>query len=353
MRAFDSRGRYLFDVGRNGQGPGEYSTPMVLAVTSDGRVLVADVMGARLNIFDAEGASVDDWSLGSPLSSLGLTLSYDDDVYTRIMEMPEDMATIFSVEPRLGMQAVGAEGLTDEPVFPPAIEFEPPTIRFEVMGNEMLLPIVPFTPSYEWTMGPGGEIIAGVGNEYRFTIRAADGSTTIVEKHWEPVSVPTGEAEFQAAIASADVRSLAPDFKMRRADVPSAKPAFDSFLADRSGRVWVIREGPGRRDPMCTDVSAGPGISLSMNFAGEVGGVSAAGGGDSRPDDYEGECWSATFAFDVFDLATGDFLGTVPAPEPSFGSPLFVEGDVVLGRVTDEQGTVRLKRYRLVVDEGP
>ena len=352
VRAFDNQGRYLFDIGRNGQGPGEYTTPMVLAVTGDSRVLVADVLGARLNIFDAEGVSLDDWPLGSPQSALGLTLGDDGAVYTRIIEMPADLETLLSgPEPRMGMQAVGPEGLTGEPIFPPPIEFEPPTIKVDFMGNEVELASVPFAPSYEWTLAPGGEMIAGVGNEYRFEIHAPDDTTTIVEKHWDPVLVNPGEAEFHAAITTAEFRSMAPDFKMRSADVPASKPAFESFQPDQSGRVWVIREGPGRRDPGCTDVSSGPGITFSMSFTGEAG-VNAGGGGGSRPDGYDGECWANTYAFDVFELATGEFLGTVTAPEPTFGSPLFVAGDTVLARVTDEIGTVRLKKYRLVVDGG-
>jgi len=33
-----------------------------------------------------------------------------------------------------------------------------------------------------------------------------------------------------------------------------------------------------------------------------------------------------------------------------FTQPLFVDGDTVLASVTDEVGTVRLKKYRLVID---
>ena len=351
VRAFDNQGRHLLDIGRNGQGPGEYNTPIELAVTGDGRVLVADVLGARLNIFDAEGTSLDDWPLGLAQSALGLTLGYGGDVYTRIIEMPVDFDMLFSgYEPRFGMQAVGPEGLTGEPFFPPPIEFEPPTIKIEVMGNEMELSDVPFAPSYEWVLAPGGEMIAGVGNEYRFEIHAPDGTTKIVEKHWDPVPVTAGEAEFHAAAAFADVRQMAPDFKMRSADVPAGKPAFESFQADRSGRVWVIREGPGRRDPECIDVTSGAGVNFSISNTGEMD-VRAGGGGDSRPDGFDGECWASTYAFDVFEVARGEFLGTVAAPEPTVSSTLFVEGDTVLARVMDEAGTVRLKKYRLVVDQ--
>ena len=92
---------------------------------------------------------------------------------------------------------------------------------------------------------------------------------------------------------------------------------------------------------------------VMMSLGGGGGGMdvrvgdssSFGGGGD---DEYEGECWANTYMFDVFDLATGEFLGTVPAPELGFTTPLFVRGDTVLAAVTDGMGITRLKKYRLV-----
>jgi hypothetical protein len=62
------------------------------------------------------------------------------------------------------------------------------------------------------------------------------------------------------------------------------------------------------------------------------------------------DCWRNTYTFDVFDIATGEFLGSVPAPEPGFTQIRFADGDTVLASVTDELGTVRLKKYRLLID---
>ena len=73
-----------------------------------------------------------------------------------------------------------------------------------------------------------------------------------------------------------------------------------------------------------------------------------SGASPSSEEEYDGECWANTWMFDVFDLVTGEFLGTVHAPEQGFTRPLFVEGDVVLAAVTDGLGTTRLKKYRLV-----
>lgn len=58
---------------------------------------------------------------------------------------------------------------------------------------------------------------------------------------------------------------------------------------------------------------------------------------------------------DVFDEATGKFLGEVELPEGVTLRASFIEGDAVYTPVEDEAGTIRVKRFRLVLpgDEQP
>jgi hypothetical protein len=239
------------------------------------------------------------------------------------------------------------------PVFPPEIDYDSPTVEIDVGGNSMSMAILPFTPRYTWAFGPGGEMIAGVGNEYRFLIHASDGRETVVRKAWDPVPVDPGERGFRADLAANQFRQMSPDFSIPESDVPDNKPAFTRLRPDRSGRVWVTRQGPSVPDAACTEASGGgSGMAIMIGSSGGAnvvpsGSVMGGGGGDVED---EQDCWANTHLFDVFELATGEFLGTVPAPEQGFTRPLFVEDDTVLAAVTDEMGTVRLKKYRLVVD---
>ncbi len=79
-----------------------------------------------------------------------------------------------------------------------------------------------------------------------------------------------------------------------------------------------------------------------------VGDVRISAGGMGGDEEYDGECWANTYMFDVFELASGEFLGTVPAHEAGFNIPLFVAGDTILAAETDGMGTTRLKKYRLI-----
>ena len=366
IRAYDHQGNYLFDVGGVGQGPGEYGQPMSLAVDSEGRVIVTDLQTARLNIFDADGAPLEDWSLGSSQAAMGLEMTYDGELFTRMIEMP-DMTQIRSaggpVEIRMGMQSVGPDGPSGDPVFPPESDYEPPTTSVEVGGTRMQMAALPFTARQQWVFTPGGDIVVGVGNDYRFEIRRPDGRVTAIEKYWDPVPVDPDELDFRAEMASANLRRMAPDFTIPESDIPDSKPAFTRFRADRSRRVWVVRQGPSRIDPDCTETggAGGGGGGTAIMLTQSVGGGGGGGGGgmDVRvgdassfrggdEDEYEGDCWANTWSFDLFDLASGEFLGTVPAPETGFTIPMFVEGDTVLATVTDGMGVTRLKKYRLI-----
>ena len=49
---FSSDGHFIQNLGRQGQGPGEYSTPVSLEVSPEGDILVDDYLGSRLIFYD-------------------------------------------------------------------------------------------------------------------------------------------------------------------------------------------------------------------------------------------------------------------------------------------------------------
>ena len=338
VRAFDRDGRYLFDVGRPGQGPGEYNYPTAIAVTNGGNVAIADAMSARITIYDRDGELIEDWPLQSQKSALGLVPSYDGEMFTQSWSLEAG---------RMGMQAVGPEGLVGEILFPPPNAYMPASVA----AGKGLEVLVPFAPEYSWTFAPGGEILAGVGDEYRFEIHRRDGTITHVERSWEPVAVQSGEADYRAELATNAIRRFSPDGGMSSSEVAENKPAFVGIYPDRAGRVWLVRQGPGRPDPTCDDTASGAAARVRMAMGDgesiQVGAKIAAMPREPVVDN----CWADAVTFDLFDIRTGEFLGTVDAPENGFQRPMFGDNETVLAAVTDDAGTVRLKAYRLQIED--
>lgn len=78
---FSRDGKFQFDWGRKGSGPGEFDLPHSVAVDAQGRVYVADRNNARIQVFDGAGKFLKEWKspeLGRPWS---LTIGPDNLLY--------------------------------------------------------------------------------------------------------------------------------------------------------------------------------------------------------------------------------------------------------------------------------
>jgi DNA-binding beta-propeller fold protein YncE len=62
VHRFSAEGELILSWGQPGSGPGEFRLPHSVAITSDGRVLVADRENARVQVFDTEGKFLDQWT---------------------------------------------------------------------------------------------------------------------------------------------------------------------------------------------------------------------------------------------------------------------------------------------------
>lgn len=65
LKVFTRAGRYLKDIGRQGQGPGEFNLPSCLALSGE-KIVVADSFNNRVQILDAGGAYLGGFQLEDP-----------------------------------------------------------------------------------------------------------------------------------------------------------------------------------------------------------------------------------------------------------------------------------------------
>jgi hypothetical protein len=77
---FSREGKFIRELGRRGQGPGEYQTPVSIAVGAQGDIWVADFVGNRISVYDKE------WKfrhaiLGQPRILYFLHLNSKDEIY--------------------------------------------------------------------------------------------------------------------------------------------------------------------------------------------------------------------------------------------------------------------------------
>ena len=252
VHVYDLDGNYIQEIGREGGGPGEYANPMSLAVNPlDGTIYIRDGRQGRLNLCEPDGNPREMWPLNSGIStSRQMVVTTGGDVYTSVWA---NTSASFD-EWRTGMARMGPEGATGDTVLVPDYGFQEWTLEAQSEdGNSIIINNVPFSPQVIWAMTPSGAMIGALSDAYRLEIKRRDGGTTVLEKVWDPVPVQPDEARWYRNLETASMREVNPGWAWRGRSIPAHKPVFDSFFADRSGRIWVRRYGPGERLKGCNE----------------------------------------------------------------------------------------------------
>jgi hypothetical protein len=324
VRVYDLNGNHLQDIGGEGGGPGEFSRPRSLCISPvDGTVYVRDGRSGRINLYEPDGNPREMWPIRSGVStSRQMVVNTRGDIYTSVWANTD---ADFS-EWRIGMARMGPVGATEDTVLAPDYEFEEWELRavFED-GEGIEITNVPFAPTAQWVMAPDGSMIGGVSDRYRIEIRFPDGSTTVVERDYTAVPVERKEADWYERYTIADMREIQPGWAWNGKGIPGHKPAFGRIIADRSNRIWVRRQGPGIRLEGCIENPK------------------------DRVEFLTNPCWRDSYIMDVFDL-NGRFLGEVDAPDGiNERIQPFIEGDMFIAVLEDDEGAPVVKRYRLVL----
>jgi hypothetical protein len=321
VRLYDMDGVYLGDLGGRGQGPGEYQLPLSIGVADDGTVFVHDAGGGSLLVYSAEGEPINTIRPSGLRVSGGpaMVVTVEVEAYILVViprDDPDD-------ELRVGRMPYSRDGTAGEPFLPPQFEDR----AYVLAESEAVLTSlpVPFAPNGTYALAPSRILVVGVPDAYGFELRHPDGRTTVVHGYWDPVPVDAGEADHQQRFVTAKMRRVDPSWTWDAGEIPAFKPAFESFVPAVSGEVWVIRPG-----------------------AGEVT-------NEECPSDVDGlaelavPCWSDRRIIDVFG-ADGRFSGAVEdVPEIRLGTRPYIDGDTIIAHTEDELGTIRVKRYRLVL----
>ncbi len=319
VRAYDYEGTYLRQVGNVGQGPGEYGNPQFLAGDAQGRILVADYDTRRIVVFSDEGDYVEAWPMGSVQCCIEpMVVTADGAAYLQMTAWDPVRGGAMHV-----LQGHGPEGPFGATLDVPDLELPDHTFIFKDRRVDAA-----FAPTITWALGRSGEIIGGASHEYRFTVRRLDGTTTRIERAYEPVPIQDDEREWRRRYYMAIFRRGSPGWTWDGAEMPATKPAYTRFIPTLDGKVWVVRPGPGRQLPECD-----PAADIDDHSAFQAA-----------------SCWRDTEIVDVFDT-DGRYLGEVAVPDNvnlRFAFP-WIKGDTVIANVYDEMDTIKVVRYRLVV----
>lgn len=329
LRSFDENGQFLGNIGRRGQGPGEYTDLRGLATLPDSRLVTLDLGNSRVTLWSRDGEYIDSFGTASLAFEPGaaqvvmsaalygpgrhLEVDVDGNIYLRSVD---DLTKMGSTDdpPQAVYLKLTDNGEPLETLVIPGPE-QVPERSFIVAtpgGGRGNFPTVTLSA---WN--PLGFLMVGRNDVYDIELQKPDGPINL-RRDIEPTALSAEErAEWDALAAYHTRRAKERGSDASYQPAPTVKPYFRAILAGIDGRAWVLRYVRAERVG-----AANPGTEAQ------------------RPT----LTYREPETFDVFE-PNGAFLGTVALPHDT---RLLAARDRYIWCVhTDTAGVERVLRLRV------
>jgi hypothetical protein len=323
IRLYNDQGRFLRQVGRVGDGPGEYRAPNGLTLLQDGRVIVRDYTRSdRLTLYAADGTLSTTWPLGQGYiwtyrGSDPIRADTAGFVWLPFRERPGRR------QPSAYLRLRPDGTIADTVPFPRVPESDGARIEvtrtFPSGSTDKVGLLLPYAPRHAWAWSPLGSFVVTRTDSYQIEIH--------------PVPRP-GEARSNPPVIAEPAvigRSVAP------VEVsPAERAALRSRLAEK---ISAIRYGS--YDGEVPEIPAHKPPIKSLFYANDTRLLVSV----SMPSQQNGDEWSEPLAYDVFDRE-GQFMGRLILPD-SFRL-VGVAEDRAWGVFYGEDDVESIRRYRIV-----
>ena len=330
VRHYDARGQFIRNIGRRGDGPGEFRLVSGIAMTHDGRLLLWDTGNWRINVYSATGEVLP--QLTTPSGTSGSSSA----TYSRALMVDSagrivTRKSIFNPREIKNRPTVWVRFATNGSLIDTA--FPPPSTKTEAVvsatsGPATISQRVPFSPRRLVTMSPRGTFIAGFPDRYAFEIQQPGRPVVSVRRDVKAEPVSRAERSEAKRQIEEKMRQTNPTWSWNGPDIPDVKPFYDDLQVALDGRIWVA---------IIPEVS---------NRVGSISGSGSSGRPGAAPVSIQGPPAPAPrpALYDVFE-ADGQYLGQVQIPARV--SSVVRHGDQVWAIAYDDQDVPRIKRYRI------
>jgi len=302
VRLFAADGSYIRTIARQGEGPGEVSQPVALAVDARDELWIVDGRNRRYTVFDSAGALAAEYRRDETAWGVPWRIGFGPD--GRMYEA----GSVPGAEPgdralALYANAVSADRLSrDGEAWVPVSEEPPASFELDYGDGSRAFHPIPFHPEPRWAFDGRDGIWSGDGAHYRLVHRSLAGDTLrVVELPDRAMPIDPVARDEQLDWVSELPGRLRDQVDLDR--VPSTVAEFDRILVDDRGFVWVSAGWRPLR-------------------------------GSEEPT-----------RFDIFS-PDGEYLGQLAFPFHPQPLPAF-RGDLVVGVTTDELDVPQVVGYRL------
>lgn len=322
VRLFDAQGAFVRNIGVKGGGPGEFGHLNGVATLPDGRWILWDATGSRLNIHAPDGSFERSVRLATG-RTFGQGMLFTDAggrVYVDAMVWRD--STDFSRSKR-GLIVLDTAGTVLDTL--QYLDWGDPSGVVKAGtpdGGSMTTWYVPFIPSSATALLRSGGLVSGPSDPYRFYLIPGNGTRPIrIEREHEPVAVLADERAYWTAQIETAMRSVEPAWRWNGPAIPANKPAYRELEVALDGRIWVQLNTAGEPIPQAELSPLAPDRSPTSR--------------------------STTRTRTVYDVYTpsGALLGRVMLPWKTSLSTS--AGDLVWGTATDSLDVPYAVRFRI------
>jgi hypothetical protein len=333
VREYDRVGNFRRNIGRPGQGPGEYTYAVgSVRELPDGRILLSDQEG--ILEFSPDGRFLKRWATRSAASLIGSAIYVDPAGYvlTPVNTGPGQVHISVCPDTPPALMRFRLDGT--------AVGTEPPP--FATVRNPSLMMCnhrVPFVPTYGWQLSPLGYFVTSYNATYAvdFPIAATRPGFRATGAPWratDPVVsirrtsprvpvLPAERQDYRDAITRhiRRLRTTPPGWQWNGPEIPSSKPPTRGVRVASDGRLWVFLHQPAVRDPA---IRGGAGGQLAVVEVPQR--------------------WAEARVFDVIE-PQGRYIGQVRFPPNVRGFE--IAGDTVWAVSLDSNDAPSIVRYRV------
>ncbi|HUF52112.1 MAG TPA: hypothetical protein VMN60_14905 [Longimicrobiales bacterium] len=330
LRQYTDRGEFVRDIGRAGRGPGEFLAPAGLGELPDGGIVVGDLAGQRILIFDQSGSPRTTRLISgyryAYRAAEAVRVDDSGNIYVRIhVEEASGGGGRATALLRLNSDAFVQDTL-DGPIVPRQHDVMRETCP---TGRTVDVPI-PYTPQSIWTLSPRGYFVAATSDRYAIDLHIPQQDAgplhagawrpgnpiTSIRRSVERVRIAEAERGALQRRTLETLRRCNASAQASSVIIPRVKPFFQSVQVAAEGTLWVWVHSPSM-------ATASTPENDSRSSADMVGALAA----------------------DVFE-PHGRYLGRVIAPAESW--IVAIRGRRAWGVYRDDEGVLRLRRFTLV-----
>jgi len=236
LQVFDAEGEYIATMGREGQGPGEFSGANAMVIAGD-RLLVKDFRNRRYSVWALDGEHIGEVSYPagpSPLSLRGFT---DGTMVGRLMARDENENAFDSAGTphyQLFLYDLDGNAIHEIQDFPrPNL----PVITRSTETSAMFMSLRVPSPTASFVATAGGAIYTSLSEEYQVYALNKDATMRwALRVAWD--RVPITEDEIVSALERA--RERLPDVSRSEVNWPESRPALSYLNVDGHGHLYVF-----------------------------------------------------------------------------------------------------------------